>query len=90
MKNRITPFLVLLLVAVFSLPSCSGEDKTENKDEVFLPLVKMQKAEKKTFEHKISVQGNVETDQDVLLNSEMGGMVTKIHVTDISALCVYA
>lgn len=82
MKNRITPLLVLILATVFALQSCSGEEKTENKEEVYLPLVKIQKAEIKTFEHKISVQGNIETDQDVLLNSEMGGMVTKIHVTE--------
>jgi RND family efflux transporter MFP subunit len=82
MKNRFNPFLVFLLGAILILPGCSGEENSEVKDEVFLPLVKIQKAERKTFEHKIAVQGNVETDQDVLLNTEVGGLVTKIHVVE--------
>jgi membrane fusion protein (multidrug efflux system) len=82
MKNRFTPFLLLLFAAIFSLQSCGGGESIEEKEEIFLPLVKIQKAELKMFQHKISVQGNVETDQDVLLNAEMGGMVTKIHVKE--------
>ncbi len=81
MKNKFTPFLLFLLLGIFSLESCT-QTESEDKDETFLPLVKIEKAELKTFKHKISVQGNVETDQDVLLNSEMGGSVTKIHVVE--------
>jgi membrane fusion protein, multidrug efflux system len=82
MKNRFIPFLILLFVAIFSLQSCGGEETVTEKEETFLPMVKIEKAELKTFEHKIAVQGNVETDQDVLLNAEMGGMVTKILVKE--------
>lgn len=83
MKNRFTPFLALLIFAFLTLQSCGGEKVIDQDiEEVFLPLVKIQKAEIKTFEHKIAVQGNVETDQDVLLNTEVGGMVTRIHVIE--------
>lgn len=79
MKIRI--YTLLLFAGFFVLPSC-GEDIEEKKEEVFLPLVKVHGAEIKTFEHKIKVQGNVETDQDVLLNAEVGGLVTRVHVEE--------
>jgi len=81
MNKKLTPFLLFLLLGIFSLQSCSA-DSTKEKEEIFLPLVKIEKAELKTFEHKISVQGNVETDQNVLLNAEMGGTVIKVHVVE--------
>ena len=65
---------ILLLTGFFLLQSCSGS--LEAKEEVYLPLVKVLKAENKRFEHKIQVQGNVETDKDVMLNAEMGGTIT--------------
>jgi RND family efflux transporter MFP subunit len=34
------------------------------------------------FTHEIKVQGNVETDQDILLNAEMGGLITSINVKE--------
>lgn len=68
-----------LLLAAVVLGSCASEETTAT-EENFLPLVKLESAEIKSFEHKISVQGNVETEKDVLLNSEMGGLVTAVHV----------
>jgi RND family efflux transporter MFP subunit len=62
------------------LGSCNSTEATSIKEETFLPLVKLETAKIKSFEHKISVQGNVETEKDVLLNSEMGGLVTAVHV----------
>ncbi|MBI2260037.1 MAG: efflux RND transporter periplasmic adaptor subunit [Flavobacteriia bacterium] len=47
-----------------------------------LPLVSVKNIENKTFVHKIKVQGNVETEQDVLLNAEMGGIITQVHVKE--------
>jgi len=64
------------------LVSCSSSDKEGMTKKVLLPLVKMKQAELTTFEHKIKVQGSVVTDEDVLLNSEMGGQVTKIYVKE--------
>jgi RND family efflux transporter MFP subunit len=47
-----------------------------------LPLVGLGYAVNKSFQHMISVQGSVETDKDVLLNSEMSGVIQKIHVKE--------
>lgn len=85
MTNKFKTITLSLIAGLFVLQSC-GEKTEEKAEVVFLPLVKVQKAEKKTFEHKIQVQGNVETDQDVLLNSEMGGMVTRVHVSEGQAV----
>lgn len=75
----------IILIAISSillLPSCKEEE--ENKKEVtqLAPLVHLSPVLKKTFIHKIRVQGNIETDQDVLLTAEMGGLVTSIKVKE--------
>ncbi|MFA7272607.1 MAG: efflux RND transporter periplasmic adaptor subunit [Crocinitomicaceae bacterium] len=81
MKNKFTYGFGFLFIALLVLQSCGGKEEVK-KEEVFLPLVKIQKAEIKTFEHKIAVQGNVETDQDVMLNAEVGGLVTRVLVKE--------
>ncbi len=68
-----------LLLTALIMGSCATEE-TKKEEENFLPLVKLEEAKITSFEHKISVQGNVETEKDVLLNSEMGGLVTAVHV----------
>ncbi|MBU2018097.1 MAG: efflux RND transporter periplasmic adaptor subunit [Bacteroidetes bacterium] len=74
---------VLLVGLIAVLSACGGENNESQENKVaYLPLVKMEKAEVTTFIHKIRVQGNVETDQDVLLNAEMGGQITKIFVKE--------
>jgi RND family efflux transporter MFP subunit len=56
---------------------------SDGKDRAsFVPLVSFEKAKNKTFLHKITVQGTVETDQDVLLNAELGGLVTNVLVKE--------
>lgn len=52
------------------------------------PLVTINKIETKNFIHKIKVQGNVETDQDVLLNAELGGLVTNVLVKEGQSVSV--
>jgi len=66
------------------LQSCGGEAETKEKEEeeVRLALVKVESAQMKTFIHEIKVQGNVETDRDILLNAEMGGLITSINVKE--------
>lgn len=54
---------------------------TEKKESV-VPLVTLGTIEKKNFVHKIIVQGSVETDEDVLLNAELGGLITQVHVQE--------
>ena len=46
------------------------------------PLVILSKAKTEEFQHKIRVQGNIETDQDVMLTAEMGGIITEINVKE--------
>lgn len=53
-----------------------------NSLETLAPLVVLDKLKQKEFHHKIIVQGNVETDEDVLLNAELGGMVKQVHVKE--------
>jgi len=55
-------------------------EKTEDVSSI--PLVTLGKAEEQEFVHKISVQGNVETDQDAVINAELGGLISTIHVNE--------
>lgn len=52
------------------------------------PLVSLAPIEQKQFEHKIIVQGTVETDQDILLNAEFGGLITQVHVSEGQSVSV--
>ncbi len=82
MKRKLVG-LFALSIALVSLNSCSVEStKTELKEEKLNPLVTLHKAELKNFTHEIRVQGNVETDKDILINAEMGGLITSIQVKE--------
>jgi len=77
-------FKTLLLIALPSilfLTSCKEEEKKEEIKQL-APLVHLSPVLKKTFVHKIRIQGNIETDQDVLLTAEMGGIITSIKVSE--------
>jgi membrane fusion protein, multidrug efflux system len=54
----------------------------DGKEENLLPIVTLSDIQTTTFIHKIKVQGTVETDQDVLLNAEFGGLITQVHVKE--------
>ncbi len=80
-----THMKTILIAGIFGLlllQACGEAPKENEASEIYLPLVKVDKAQLKTFLHKIKVQGNVETDKDVLLNAEMGGLVTRVHVQE--------
>lgn len=77
MKKNKTLFFATLLI----LSSC-GSPVEEVKEDTQLPLVVIEAVEVKTFEHKISVQGNVEAEDDILLSAEMGGLITSINVKE--------
>ena len=82
MKLNLLKAVIVLPTAII-LSSCSGGDVvTEEVTEILKPLVKIGEIEQKTFIHEIRVQGNVETDQDVTLSSEMGGLITSIKVKE--------
>lgn len=68
-----------IALTVALMASCKPEEQTQ-AEEIYIPLVKLETAQIKDFNHKISVQGNVETEKDVLLNAEMGGLVTNVYV----------
>lgn len=82
MKSPIIKSL-LILPGLILLQSCGGDSSAEEmKEEVFKPLVKIEDAQTKKFKHEIRVQGNVETDQEVTLSAEMGGLITTINVKE--------
>lgn len=83
MKTTIIGIFIALSGALV-LSSCGGEAETdETKKEGNLdPMVTLEKVEMKPFRHEIRVQGNVETDEDITLSAEMGGLITRISVKE--------
>ena len=77
-KAKIFGF-AFLATSLLILQSC-GEEVKEEKEVNQAPLVYVDTIQVKPFTHEIRVQGTVETDQDIILNSEMGGLITKIRV----------
>ncbi len=76
-----TTNIIYISILAFIIASC-GAAEEEKVLKTELPLVVIEKAELKTFEHKISVQGNVKAEDDILLSSEMGGLITSISVKE--------
>ncbi len=83
MKTTIIGLFIALSGALL-LGSCGAEaPKEDSSKEVKLaPKVTLGDVEIKSFTHEIRVQGNVETDQDITLSAEMGGLITKINVKE--------
>ncbi len=70
-----------LLFGTLVLWSCGQKQEAEAETEkVLLPLVKLEAAKVERFERTIKAQGNVETEQDVMISTDMGGIITKVHV----------
>jgi RND family efflux transporter MFP subunit len=84
MKTSIIGILIALSGALV-LTSCGGNAGKEETKEVEVklePKVTLGKVEMKPFTHEIRVQGNVETDEDITLSAEMGGLITRINVKE--------
>ncbi len=77
MKLNSTTIFILIASASILTACSNDEEKKEEKSHEFVTL---QDAERKTFVHKIMAQGNVETEQDVLLSAELGGVITAVDV----------
>lgn len=83
-KNKVRKRTIVystMLLTTLVMASCSGSGEQED-EEVLKPLVKIEKAAIKKFSHEIRVQGNVETDQDITISAEMGGLITSINVKE--------
>lgn len=81
MKRQIIGLLAFLPLSII-IASCTSEEEVADKNKIDLPLVKLSKIEQKDFKHEIRVQGSVETDKDVLLGAEMGGLITEVNVKE--------
>lgn len=75
-----TTNIIAIATGLLLLGACAPAE--EKKEEKQLPLVVVKPVEITTFEHKISVQGNVEAEDDILLSAEMGGLITSIPVKE--------
>lgn len=73
---------IIAIAAGLVLLNACAPAVEEKKEEKQLPLVVLKPAQIKDFQHKISVQGNVEAEDDILLSSEMGGLITSIPVKE--------
>ena len=71
----------ILVSILLSANSCKSEVEIKEEKTTF-PLVKLETVTKKDFKHEINIQGNIETDKDVLLTAEMGGLITSINVKE--------
>ena len=79
--------IIIFGTLLFSLFGCGTSENQETKQEMtaensaILPLVQTSKATKKSFIHKISIQGSIESTQDILLNTEMSGIINEVQVS---------
>jgi len=83
MKRKLIGLLSLALgLIMFNSCSNPNNEVLEITEVKLSPLVKLEKAELTAFTHEIRVQGNVETDKDILIHAEMGGLITSINVKE--------
>lgn len=80
---KYTTITFILIAVLLSANSCSTNPTEDIADEsTIYPLVNLETVTRKDFKHEIVIQGNIETDKDVLLTAEMGGLLTAILVKD--------
>lgn len=68
--------------ALLGIHSCAPSEEEKKKEESSDPKVEIETVQSTEFTHRIRVQGNVETDKDVMLTSEMSGLIVAINVKD--------
>ncbi|MDB3907224.1 efflux RND transporter periplasmic adaptor subunit [Crocinitomicaceae bacterium] len=72
-----------LVGSAFIIPACApAEDQEKEEKGTATAKVEVAEVESTSFEHRIRVQGNVETDEDVMLTAEMGGLITSVRVKE--------
>ncbi len=77
-----TTKILFIAGGLLLLGACAAPAEENTSEEQQLPLVVVKPVDINTFVHKISVQGSVEAEDDILLSSEMGGMITSINVKE--------
>jgi len=58
------------------------EKLKELNPETNIPLITAFISKKERFEHFVELQGSVETDQNIIVTPEMGGVLTKVYVKE--------
>lgn len=75
--------IISVIIIVISFSSCQEIEKAEKTTKTkALALVKVAKVEHRDFQHKITAQGDLKCKKESFLNPEIGGLVSKIHVTE--------
>ena len=75
-------FQIISLVFISSVIfSCKQQEKKKAETKP-ISLVKIAKIEQKDFKHKITAQGDIKCKKESMLNPEIGGLVSKIHVKE--------
>ena len=75
-------YFTLFAGTLIGIQSCAPAEEDNQEVVARAPGVDVEEVKKTNFIHKIRVQGNVETDQDVLLSAEMGGLITSVNVKE--------
>lgn len=80
MKNQAILF-TLFAGIILGVQSCAPAEEKVEKKETNAKVITAE-VEKTSFTHRIRIQGNVETDEDVMLTAEMGGLITSVNVKE--------
>ena len=82
-KTLLFQFILVSTIPVLFM-GCSEKKETKQKktEKKLLSLVKIQKAERKEFKHQITSQGNIKCSEEAMLNAEIGGLVSQIHIKE--------
>lgn len=75
-------YITLFAGTLIGIQSCAPAEEDTQEVVARAPGVNVEEVKSTTFIHKIRVQGNVETDEDVLLSAEMGGLITSVNVKE--------
>jgi RND family efflux transporter MFP subunit len=79
--DRLVQILLLLMIIVISLPLVSCKDKKKTEPEK-LVNVRVWTAEIKTVQPNLETTGTLKPDEEVIVSSEVDGIIRKIHVEE--------
>lgn len=70
----------VFLICVFFLPGCGNKEATERTEKVM--NVRIQSAQKKAFRPFVEAIGTLNPDEDVMVSSEIGGILRSVRVDE--------